>query len=153
MNMAVAVELDTAAANQTIRRVGDAMLWAWGEARKNGWLERLLLASVAAIQEDGTPRAPGTHSDPTLARLMACEVEEEFESKKNRAAFLVECEMAHWRKDRHLMLWAKVAQEYYAGPHLRTNEEVGHLLKISERTVEGIRSQMRRMLFMASNRR
>lgn len=137
---------------ETIIRVGDAMLWAWGEARKNGWLEAVLKASVAAIDEDGTPRAPGTHSNPTLSRLMACEVETEYESKKNRAALTVECEMAHWRRDKHTALWVEVAEAYYAAPHLRSNREVGQMLKVSERTVEGIRSQMRRLLVMAIRR-
>jgi hypothetical protein len=133
----------------TVTRVGDAMLWAWGEARKNGFLEALLHASVAAIDEDGTPRAPGTHSNPTLARLIACEVEDRYEQHKNSWAFTVECCLAQWRQDKHLSLWAKVAEAYYAAPHKRTNAEVGNLLKVSERTIEGIRRQMRRMLVMA----
>ena len=137
---------------ETIIRVGDAMLWAWGEARKSGWLERLLEASVAAIDENGTPRAPGTHSNPTLARIVASEAEDEYESRKYRSALTVECEMAAWRKDKHLKIWADVAEAYYSAPHLRTNAEVGRLLKISERTVEGIRSQMLRMLVMAIRR-
>lgn len=137
---------------ETIIRVGDAMLWAWGEARKTGWLEAVLQASVAAIDEEGTPRAPGTHSDPTLARIVASEAEDEYGKRKYRSALTVECEMANWRRDKDLKLWADVAESYYAGPHLRTNGEVGRLLKISERTVEGIRAQMRRMLVMAIRR-
>lgn len=136
----------------TIVRVGDAMLWAWGEARRIGWLERLLEASVAAISDEATPRAPGTHSNPTLARIVASEAEDEYESRKYRSALTVECEMAIWRKDKHLKVWADVAEAYYSAPHKRDNAEVGRLLGIKERTVEGIRSQMRRMLVMAIRR-
>lgn len=145
MNMALPVEATTF-------RVGDAMLWAWGEARRTGWLEAVLAASVAAIDEDTTPRAPGTHSDPTLARIVACEADGEYEARKRRAALTVECEMAHWRRDRHQRLWAIVADAYYAAPHPRTNAEVGRILEISERSVEGIRSQMRRTLAAAGRR-
>lgn len=130
----------------TMARVGDAMLWAWGECRRSGRLEAALCASVAALDEDGTPRAPGTHSNPTLSRILAAESEETERGGNVWTALRVEREMGHWRKDRHKRLWVKVAEAYYAGPHARDNAQVGRLLNIAERTVDGIRRQMRRWL-------
>lgn len=136
----------------TEARVGDAMLWAWGECRRDGRLQAAMQASVAALDEDGTPRAPGTHSDPTLSRILAAEAEEVVRGGKVWTAMRVELEMAHWRKDKHQRLWCRVADEYYAGPHLRGNGEVGRMLNISERTVERIRAQMRRYLVISARR-
>ncbi|WP_420465602.1 hypothetical protein [Panacagrimonas sp.] len=131
-------------------------MWAWGEAVRNGELERVLIASLASINEDGTSRSPGTHSDPTLARVIACDPITDPETLVRdahlQAAMMVETEMQHWRKDRHQRFWTEVATAYYAGPHGRTNAEVGRLLKVSERTIEGVRSQMRRYLVMAARR-
>lgn len=130
----------------TIIRVGDALLWAWGEAKRNGSLEAVISASLAATSEDGAKKAPGTYSDPTFARILAAE------ARELSAAMTVDREIRHWRKDRHTKLWADVAFEYYAGPRGQTNGIVARKLNVSERTVEGCRSQMRRYLVMAIRR-
>lgn len=136
----------------TIARIGDALLWAWGDCKKSGKLEAVLHASVAAVSEDRTPRAPGAHSDPTMSRVLAAEREEATHGSPLWTALRVEKEMGHWRRDRHQRFWTIVADAFYAGPHVRENAEVGRLLNVSERTVERIRSQMRRYLVMAANR-
>lgn len=125
-------------------RVGDALLWAWGESLRSGRLEAALRASVATLDEDGTPRAPGTHSNPTLSRILAAEADEKERGGQVWTALLVEREISQWRRNRHQRLWVKVAEAYYAAPHPRDNAEVARLLDVTTRTVEGIRSQMRR---------
>ena len=136
----------------TIARIGDALLYAWGECKRNGKLEAVMQASIASVSEDRTPRAPGTHSDPTSARVLAAEREETLKGSPLWTALRVEKEMGHWRRDRYMRFWTIVADAYYASPHPRGNAEVGRLLDISERTVERIRSQMRRYVVMAANR-
>lgn len=147
-------------AEDTIIRVGDAMLYTWGEARRNGELERVLKASVQAINDEKGPSAPGTHSDPTLARILACDpvfLEDGAVDFHMRTVLTVEREMAHWRADRHTKLWCVVAEMYYAGPRGTTSDLVARALtrqgvKVSERTVKSIRGQMRRYLVMAIRR-
>lgn len=159
--MNAATELDRNwTPEETIVRVGDAMLYAWGEAKRNGELERVLEASIAAISDGGTARAPGTHSDPTLARILACDPKVTEAGAKDghmAAALTVEREMAHWRRERHTKLWAKVAELYYAGARGTTSGQVARELtrqgiKIGERTVKSIRGQMRRYLVVAARR-
>lgn len=143
MNMAVEIQPEV---RDTIIRVGDALLWSWGEAKRNGALEAVISASLAAVNEDGTKRAPGTYSNPTCARILAAE------ARDLSAAMTVDREVMHWAKGQFTKLWAQVAHEYYAGPRGQTNGVVARKLKVSERTVEGCRSQMRRYLVMAIRR-
>lgn len=119
------------------------MLWEWGEAVRTGRLEALVEASLVSLSESGQQRAPGTHSDPTAARVLASEAHD------LAVSMTVDREIRHWRKDKHLKLWAAIADLYYASPHRFTNDDVAGKLKITERTVEGCRRQMRRILWMA----
>lgn len=148
MNMAVSVDsfVPSREVAATIARVGDALLWSWGEAKRTGQLEAVVSASLAAVNEDGTKRAPGTYSNPTCARILAAEARELSD------AMTVDREMRHWARDKFTRLWVQVAKEYYAGPRARTNAHVARILNVSERTVEGCRSQMRRYLVMAIRR-
>lgn len=124
-----------------IIRMGDALLWGWGEARRNGILDALLQASIAAIRgESSGAGSPGTHSDPTLARML------EAESQEAQAAMLVDLEIQRWKRMPEVALWPKVAEGYYAAPYRRTNAEVGSLLRVSTRSVVQARDEMRRVL-------
>jgi hypothetical protein len=133
-------------------RMGDWMLWTWGEQRRNGMLQAAFDASVAAIREGGSARAPGTHSDPTLARLLAADDGRVDAERKLTVALRVECEMAIWARDPKTKNWVRVAEAYYAAPHPRTNAEVGRRLNLSQRAVELARREMRRYLVVALRR-
>lgn len=139
----------------TVCRIGDAMLWAWGEATRNGHIQALLEASagdLAALLDTtiaattGSPRAPGTHSNPTLARLIAAELESENEKRKLVTALHVECEIAFWREVEETQMWVLIAGAFYAAPYTRSNGEVGRELQISKSQVEHARTSMRRAL-------
>lgn len=127
-------------AESRVIRFGDALLWGWGEFKRLGLLDALLTASIASIRENGTIGAPGTYSDPTLARLL------EAESQQAATAMMVDEEIRRWSHARETLLWANVAEKFYAAPHKRTNSEVGRMLQVSPRSVVLARHEMRRVL-------
>ena len=123
-----------------ICRMGDGLLWGWGELKRAGLLDALLIASISSIREDGTIGAPGTHSDPTLSRLL------EAENQAASTALLVDREVTHWDAMPETHLWADVARTFYAAPYRRENDEVAKMLRVSKRAVVQARSEMRRMI-------
>lgn len=132
-----------------IRRHGDYLLSVWGEAWRNGEVEMALHASVSTVAGASVPRAPGTHSNPLLSRLLAFERDQREHSRKIALAAVVDGEVQAWRLDRRTVIWHQVAHARYCAPYRRTNSEVASALKVSLRTVEAARTALRRSLVVA----
>lgn len=127
-------------------KFGDFLLWTWGEAVKNGDLLQIFEGGIQGISDDGNTRPPHTHSDPTVARLLAAESR----TQDKGVALMVDKEIRIWATDDYAKLWADIAREYYAAPSRPGTESVAKKLNVSPRTVEGCRSNMRRYIVIAA---
>ena len=147
LSASVAKDRKRQAVQRQIQHDGDAVLFAWGDAKRAGQIEAIRCARPSAIGEGGpSARVPGTHSDPVLAAILAAD------RINIGLALLVDAEVEWWRGDRNTRLWAQIADGYYATAGHATNGSVARALKVSERVVERCRAQMRRMVLMAARR-
>lgn len=129
---------------------GDAILFAWGDARRSGRIEAVLRAVAAQAENGQRIPLPGIYSNPTLAKILAAE---DVERQLSAAVFLVDQEVECWRADRATQRWAEIADQYYCAAGHATNGSVARALGLSDATVERCRAQMRRLVLMASRRR
>ncbi len=122
---------------------GDEALYAWGDAKRAGDIEAILAGQVDALAEGGE-RAPGTHSNPVLSRVMAAD------QWRLSIALAVDNEIRQWRKDKHQQLWARIADAVYAAAGHVTNAQAAVQLGVGERTVERCRTSMRRLILITA---
>jgi hypothetical protein len=126
-----------------IVRIGDACLFAWGDAKRHGLIEAIVTGRLDA-QAERIPRASGSHTDPTLARLLSAE------SQGVQVVLAIDNEITKWRSDRHMKLWADVVTIVYVERGQPTNRDCARRLGVSARTVELVRSQARRMILLCT---
>lgn len=125
-------------------RSGDQALYAWGQSVLNGDLEALMHARSGGLGDRGPViRAPGTHSNPPLSLLLTAE------RHKLTLALSVDNIVEQWRTKRDTALFAAIADSLYAAPYKMTNEETAQVMGVSERTIKGARSQMRRSVLLS----
>ncbi len=135
------------AVKRRVQEDGDATLFAWGDAKREGKIEAILHSRAAATEANGRPiRSAGSYSNPVEATVMAVD------ALALRVVLLVDVEVGWWREDRHTRIWAEIADRYYATAGHATNGSVARALKVSESVIERCRAQMRRMVLMAAQR-
>lgn len=122
---------------------GDEALYAWGDAKRAGDIEAILAGQVDALAEGGQ-RAPGTHSNPVLSRVMAAD------EWRLSIALAVDNEIRQWRKDKYQRLWAQIADAIYAAPGHVTNAQAATAVGVSVPTVERCRTSMRRLILITA---
>lgn len=121
-------------------RRGDAILYAWGEAKRNGMIEALLRGDPSSLKEEATIRAPGAYSDPVLSALLAAE------SLSLAVSVSVNREIEAWRRNPDTVQWADIAETFYASPYKHTEADVAEVLKIDRNEVGATRTSIRRVI-------
>lgn len=129
-----------------VQEDGDATLFAWGDAKREGEIEAILHSRGIATEDNGRKVSGGPYSNPVLSALLQAD------SMALSLVLLVEREVEWWREDKNTRLWAQIADRYYCAAGHATNGSVARALNVSERTVERCRGQMRRIILMAARR-